>query len=230
MVIFPNEVHIWFVNLSNQINLHQALDTVLSEDETIRSRQFAFSYLKDRFITCRATLRILLGYYLNESAKEIQFNYGEYGKPILTHKNNKIQFNLSHSEDQAVYAFSWKNEVGIDIEHIKENDFHKGIEKIILSARELSDFEKLPYEQRINRFYELWTCKEAVLKGIGCGLMYPLTELEIDVKDSCDFRVLRKDLASWNLHPLPSSSKYRGAIAIKGQNKKLIFKQLDCII
>lgn len=73
----------------------------------------------------------------------------ENKKPKL--KNDEIYFNISHSKDIILIAFS-DSSVGVDIEQKKERDFKK-----------LSDYYNVQFKNKED-FYEFWTRLEAEIK------------------------------------------------------------------
>lgn len=83
----------------------------------------------------------------------------EHGKPYIP---NKDFFNISHSGDYVVLAKS-ETPVGVDIEKI--NDRHLNVAKRVFTENELTWMNQDP----IDRFFVLWTQKEAVLKVLGMG-------------------------------------------------------------
>jgi phosphopantetheinyl transferase len=48
-------------------------------------------------------------------------------------KRSEIKFNLSHSGDCAVFAISFKDEVGIDLEEMRKDIYSLDMETICLS-------------------------------------------------------------------------------------------------
>lgn len=101
----------------------------------------------------------------NEKAFLYEMKYQQGGKPILT-GNSSISFNLSHAGDYAVCAVA-NTLVGIDIE-----GQHKMNEKVM--KRYFSEAEKNwvneNAEEKKERFFRLWTAKEALSKATGKGL------------------------------------------------------------
>lgn len=196
---------------------------LLSQDEYDRSRRFISPYLQDRFILVRATLRLILSQYIKESANKIEFLYSKNGKPYLSEENG-IQFNLSHCGDCAVFAISFQDEVGIDLEEVRSDTYLLGIEAMCLSKKEQESLVNLPFIERVHRFYTLWVNKEALLKGSGCGLTYPLHKIEIDINDAQP--KIKSDMwKDWTLHTFPLPKNFKGAIAVKHKHKKFIFKE-----
>ena len=60
--------------------------------------------------------------------------------------------------------------VGVDVERLREMPGAAGLVERYFSAPERRQFAELPAEVRAMGFFRGWTCKEAVLKGIGCGV------------------------------------------------------------
>lgn len=100
-------------------------------------------------------------------------NYTKYQKPYL---DNEVSFNISHSGGYIICAVSITNEVGIDVEEIRDvpmEDFTNLFAKV--------EWDKvIESENKLHAFYSLWTKKEAFLKVIGCGLSQPLNEVVIE--------------------------------------------------
>uniref|UniRef100_UPI0019D6D949 4'-phosphopantetheinyl transferase family protein n=1 Tax=Anaplasma marginale TaxID=770 RepID=UPI0019D6D949 len=55
--------------------------------------------------------------YLNLDPKQIQFKYSDRGKPSLA--DNSLEFNLSHSQDLAIYGFTKNRKIGVDLEYLR---------------------------------------------------------------------------------------------------------------
>ncbi len=83
------------------------------------------------------------------------FTINSYGKIYLN--NNNLYFNLSHSNDYYAFAIS-KEEVGIDIEKVRDDVNINLIKRISNSKDEIKDVIKM------------WTIKESYLKYLGTGI------------------------------------------------------------
>lgn len=82
------------------------------------------------------------------------------GKPYA--ENADAEFSISHSKDIAVCAVS-ENKIGIDAEKIRKVNFR--------AATRFATEEELAYiGENTERFFEIWTLKEAYFKCIGTGL------------------------------------------------------------
>ncbi len=113
-------------------------------------------------------------HYLDLDPRELYFSYGIHGKPALSGQSDAcLSFNISHSENVAVFGFAESQQIGVDIERINPlNDLDA------MANLTLSPFEKLHLNansgmDKLKYFYMLWTCKEALLKMSGNGLTQP---------------------------------------------------------
>ena len=94
------------------------------------------------------------------------------------HSNQTLQFNLTHSNDWAVYVFGWDRPLGIDLEHIRPMSNVDDLADQFFSARESALIHSLSGDPKWETFFTIWTCKEAFLKASGSGLTISL--------DQCD--------------------------------------------
>jgi 4'-phosphopantetheinyl transferase len=127
----------------------------LSETERQRARRFVFERDRRRFIVGRAHLRQLLASRLDVPTDDLHFN-------------------VSHSGDVAVYAFSRGREIGIDIEAVREMSDADPIAAQFFSRHEHQDYLALSPRDKPVGFFNCWTRKEAYLRvgqvpGDACG-------------------------------------------------------------
>jgi 4'-phosphopantetheinyl transferase len=170
LILRDNDVHIWIINIENYRENINNFQKILSRDEQEKVKKFSFDKLKERFIINRGYLRTILGQYLKIKPEEICFTYNQKGKPLLDKKIiPKIEFNLSHTNNYAVYAIS-KNNIGIDLEKIDAKVEVENIAKRFFCDNESNYLSNLPSMQKPEYFFKLWTIKEAYLKAIGEGL------------------------------------------------------------
>src|SRR5712691_3763043 len=105
-VIWPNEVHVWKINLKAP-GLSDNRNS-LSNDERVRAARFRFHTDGDRFIAARSSLRTILARYLWTRPAELKFGINPFGKPHLAAGPDKLglRFNLSHSHEIALLALA----------------------------------------------------------------------------------------------------------------------------
>lgn len=221
-----NEAHIWLVRL-NEINAIE-LEQIISDSERSRAARFHFELHKKIFIGSRGILRIILGKYLQINPRRLQFEYGEFGKPYLAGEyGSKIKFNLSHSNDLAIFAVTRRREVGVDIEHINHSFVDERMVSQCLAPLETAHFQSLPKEKRNVFFFESWTRKEAFLKACGSGLAVAPNQLETlsftdfsksFAGDNSEYR-----MSDWSLQTIPLINGYAAALAVEGNSPRLRF-------
>lgn len=93
-------------------------------------------------------------------------------KPYI--KNQKIFFNLSHSEDKVLCAIA-SSEIGCDIEKIQDIDLMIAKRFFYNEEYELLLSQSVQEKQN-DLFYRLWTLKESFMKITGLGFHLPLNK------------------------------------------------------
>ena len=221
-------VHIWQTNLTRSPQHLEFYQSILADDELKRARRFKFERDQQAFMIARGTLRMILSHYLNLAPKQIQFKYSSNGKPSLDQAPLPLNFNLSHAYGKAIYAIALQENIGIDIEYIRE------IEVISLAKRFFCDSEyqwlnSLNSEAQYAAFFRLWTCKEAYLKATGEGLV-GLQDIEIFTPLDSYPRILKisQDLElakNWTMQTIETAENYLATLAIKGINYQFKYRQ-----
>jgi 4'-phosphopantetheinyl transferase len=159
---------LWQVWLDEEDPEH--FQKLLSEDECVRAERYRDPSSAKRFIVARGILRTLLGHALARAPEQLVFSYGPHGKPELADGlKAKLSFNLSHSGDLVIFAIANGLEVGVDIEEIHPIADLEATAATFLSTGELAELEAFPKAIRLEQFFSLWTCKEAILKASGAG-------------------------------------------------------------
>lgn len=102
------------------------------------------------------------------------------GRPYI--KDCPLEFNLSHSESQAVLALAWdeniSNALGVDIEWMDRR-----VERAVLAERFFTEKEFHYTLASKENFFRIWTRKEAILKSNGVGLRVELNGFEVLEQD-----------------------------------------------
>ena len=178
------EIHLWSSLLDQSEEVINYFWIKLSDKEKERISKYKFKFLRDRHTVSTGLLKSLISCYLNTEVKEISFLQNGHGKPSLQPELNKLdlRFNISHSENVGVFAFSLGKELGIDVELIQKISNLNQIIDISFSDYEKKWFYKTEPEGRNELFYKIWTAKEAFVKAIGKGLSYSLKEIEFQTK------------------------------------------------
>lgn len=225
-----NDVHVWRAQLEQPPDQVAFLATILSEDEQIKAGRFYYARDRAHFIVGRAILRILLARYLALSPNSVAFIYQQCGKPILVENINQLdlQFNLSHSGELILYAFTRGRELGIDLEYQRYLPDMKELVSKHFSQAEYLQWSKLPTSQQEETFYLWWTRKEAFLKAKGVGLLQSLNSIEVCTEANVEVRSEYGGGTSeevWSCASLIPLSGYWASLFVSGYNWKLTFQE-----
>lgn len=226
------------------LNIQREQIPVLFQYLTPKERDIANAYktrvLTENYVISHSILRQILSHHTNMSVHEIEFIFGEYGKPYIKNNSQHIQFNMSHSKDMLCIVVTKDKEIGVDIE-FKNSDLDiEELQHLVLSVREKVYMDTLSSQTaKQNLFYHIWTLKEAIIKAMGIGLSYPITEINLidDTLQIKDVISLRQNGVHEKLYlTLPESSsfssvnlirEYSLAIASRFQPRKIIHLDLN---
>ncbi len=147
-----------------------------------KEKQLKLMRIKRREIILHSVCgQILLDYclrtYFDKRYEDVEFGYGKWGKPYIKNMNNFF-YNISHSGDWVVCAVGHK-ELGIDIEKIK--DVKENISSKYFSEKE-EYYLKNCYD-RSDYIFRIWVLKEAYVKYLGKGLLFPLKNISFSVPE-----------------------------------------------
>lgn len=153
----------------------------------------------------------------------MRYSYGAHGFQNLEdgYGDSTIQFNLAHSHELTIYAFSRYGEIGVDLEYISPIPDVKQIAVRFFSPRENAWFQVLPESHVAEAFFNCWTRKEAIIKAIGDGLTLPLDQFDVSLVPGEPARLLvvqgdSEEAGRWWLKALKPAPGYTGALAIQG--------------
>ena len=105
--------------------------------------------------------------YYNINYDDVNIMLNENGKPYISNdKYHHIKFNISHSYDYSICAFS-SNEIGVDIEKIRKVD--------IKTINQFASTNEINYilsseNQVFRRLFTIYTLKESYFKMLGDNL------------------------------------------------------------
>jgi 4'-phosphopantetheinyl transferase len=177
-ILSADDAHFWLVDfnqVAGELDLYEAL---LSEQEKARLDRFSHAQARLQYLVSHGVLRLLLSHYTGLANDQLEFEVEKYGKPFLS--SSALSFNMSHSGDCALIGVTLSSQLGVDIElgrekvslfSITERFFSVDERQWILSAS--SSLVKL------ERFYQVWVCKEAYLKAQGLGLAAGLQDFSV---------------------------------------------------
>lgn len=203
-------VDYWSISLKD-LSESETLYSLLSVDEKRRSQRFKFPELQQRYILGRGKLRQILGFYLDQNPQDLDFIYGEYGKPFV----QNISFNFSHTKELAFCAVTKDDlslNLGVDIEIVNRKTDPLALAKRFFAPVEFQYLQAQSTEKQLTDFVRFWTAKEAYLKALGTGLQSGLDQVVISLADQPNFQ--NPDLSNWTLKMFQPDINHWGAIAV----------------
>ena len=214
---------VWIIK-SNEINDKNILIYYISALDNMESEKYNDLHVNSRkhqYLVTRGALRyILTSYESNISPSDWSFINNKHGRPYIENdmSSGELFFNISHTDDIILIAISRIEKLGVDIENVSKKRNISQIAKNYFSSKEIEAFEELPIEEKNDRFFALWTLKEAYVKACGKGLAIPLNAFNYTFNNSSvriDFTSSQKDEpGSWLLWHLSLYQDYRYSIAM----------------
>jgi len=222
------EVHLWRVDLAATAPEEAQWAPILSTDEQARAARFRLQEHRQYFIAARAILRQVLAAYLAADPKDLVFIYSAKDKPALGGAHaDALSFNVSHSGDIALFAFTRSRQIGVDVELIRHNFDNAAIAQRFFSPVEQQQLAALAPAQRDDAFFRCWTRKEAYIKATGEGLSLPLDQFDVSLAPLARNALLatRPDPAEaqrWSLRDVSVPPGYAAALCVFGADWTLI--------
>jgi 4'-phosphopantetheinyl transferase len=175
------EIHVWRADLTA---VGDDLLELLSPAERARAAHMRKELDRQLWGRARGVLRALLGRYLASDPRSLRFMPDGHGKPALVSDapaspagerltqagTARLSFNLSHSQELALYAFTETGAIGVDVQVAR-----RPIDELALAARafgpaQTRHLEGLDPGLRAQAFLRLWVRHEAELKCRGTGI------------------------------------------------------------
>ena len=153
----------------------------LNEEEQMRCRQYPLPGPRRRFALCRAALRAILCRQLGCSNERLSFGSSDHGKPfaLVDEEPAAISFNLSHSGKHGLIALVPRGRLGVDVEEcVPRRDFDE-LSEAVFGPHEQSALACVRGRDRVQLFFRLWTIKEALVKALGLGFTFDVSQFEV---------------------------------------------------
>jgi len=212
--LLDGDVHVWCADVDKPWP-EPLVYGVLSEEERVRARSFAFEEDRRRYVHAHGLLRIVLGHYLDRTPGAIRLATGRNGKPCLPWQERAVHFNISHARALVLCALARDRQVGVDVEWRDRELSWRDLAAYTCSDREQAILSSLAGPAQVDTFVTWWTLKEAYVKALGAGLELPLNR--IDVADECETQCATPACGDirdrrWAMFTLPMGPEYAGAL------------------
>ncbi len=97
-----------------------------------------------------------------------------------------------------------RQEVGIDLEKVSDRVDYDAIADAYFAAEEVKELREFPPQARQEKFFQMWTGKEALLKALGVGIGQGL---EVNPQKH-----------SWNVRGISAPKGYVAGLAFHGDD------------
>lgn len=218
-----HDVHVWWYDLDVCTGRLVSLERTLDDEERVRADRFRFDKHRRRFIAARGTLREIIARYVGAKPRALRFERGAHGKPRVINPDavDDLEFNASDSHGIGAVALARGIALGIDLERISPDRDCELIASREFTAQERAWLCGVPETRRVTEFFELWTCKEAYLKGKGLGLTVSLDRFCVQLRPETAPRLAWSDIdhgdpQRWSLHRLAVASGFAATLAVEG--------------
>ncbi len=201
----------WRVALDTPECVERNAAAWLSPEEKARAARFRIENKRREYIVSHGALRGVLSEYLAMAPAAIGIRKDQLGQPVLDGgiSGEEITFSLSHTRGMALIGITRDRGIGVDVEERVAGRPFLDLSRRFFTAREALALGELSGEERETLFYQLWTRKEAVLKGMGGGLALGLDRVDVLYPPS-------DGLASWLIRSLDAGYRYAAAAAVEG--------------
>jgi 4'-phosphopantetheinyl transferase len=215
------DVHVWSTRSGADAPVTRDILDALGPDDRVWADRLRAGPERARRVRARATLRVLLGGYLDADPTAIRLRPGPHGKPELAAPESpRLRFNVSHSGAVIVVVFARDRAVGVDVERVQPELAWEPVARSVLSATDVATINASPRARQVEEFFDAWVRREAYLKGLGEGLGVAAPDEVIVPSDDRPVRDERStEVRSWRVHRLHIRSGYASALAAPGENR-----------
>ena len=171
MTLLPNETHVHYVTKeSPEHDLLSGDFHLLSPQERERMARFKFEDVRAQYGRTRALVRRLLSAYApGVEPEEWAFGEGAKGKPFVSGPRAGLYFNVTHTPGLIACAVAAVPEIGLDAELVSREVDFAGVARHSFAPDEIALLSTLSGTELREKFFYLWTLKEAYVKARGLG-------------------------------------------------------------
>lgn len=147
----------------------------LSEAERARRDRIVHPRALAEFLAGRRLVRELVGGLLDVAPAAVQIVENQYGALALDPEahGRRWRFNISHTDGLVALAVA-DAPIGVDVENVRRKGRTVELADRFFAPSEAAALRALPEPLQRDRFFDLWTLKEAYIKARGMGLAIPL--------------------------------------------------------
>ncbi|GIW87662.1 MAG: hypothetical protein KatS3mg108_1986 [Isosphaeraceae bacterium] len=188
---------------------------------------------KHLYLIAHALVRRVLSLYGDSiEPSEWQFAVAPGGKPEVVGPGGfAVRFNLSHTNGLAAVGVTRWRRLGVDVEAGKAPETMLALARRFFAASEVAELEGYPAAEASQIALEVWTLKEAFMKGVGLGMALSPRRFAFDVRAGRPWRLVATGLDSEQAEGWTFATALLGgvrlAVAVEGRlAEPLLVRQL----
>lgn len=194
----------------------------LSDEEQQRWQRLHHADDRRRFLLARALVRSVLATCLQQTPESLQFTRNRYGKPELVQTagtpEQTVKFNVSHTQGMLLLGVTLVDEIGVDVESTAREAEMLALAERYFAATEAAMLRGLPADGLRERFFRLWTLKEAYVKARGLGLQLGLDAFAFSfARDGSPYLAAGDDASNWSFFSTDHAGLFRMAVAVNAR-------------
>jgi 4'-phosphopantetheinyl transferase len=229
-----DRIQLWLVRVPAVDAPLEPLLAWLTRAERERAGAKRIAEKRVEYVTGQAALRALVARALAATPSSIRYRRGIKGKPYLAppHDAAGLQFNLTHSGGVVGVALATGREVGLDIEWHNERTRPERVASRAFTEAERGSLAAMPPQRQRRHFFQLWTCKEALVKCTGLGIHSGMTAFQIALDPRGGARVSgawgrQAGVEALRVVPLALGDGHAGALVHEPPDARLDLHLLD---
>lgn len=197
---------------------------LLGDEERARHARFRFDRDRDIYLVAHALVRRMLARFSGAAPDALVFAAGVHGRPEISAPEaaRVFRFNLSHTQGLVACGVCRRVDIGVDVEYVERKVELLSVGRHVFSPVENAGLAALDGAAQRERFFELWTLKEAYIKAIGKGLSAPLRAITFDPTRPDPVPVtfgpeVADDRSRWCLRRFVVGREHRLALALEAE-------------
>ena len=216
----PGEARVvWCATSALAEDAVSAAAALLSPDEHEHAQRLRFRDDARDYAVAHALLRRELSRGSTTAPVAWSFDRGVHGKPYVGgHGAAAPSFSLSHTRGMVACALAPADvAIGVDVESNQRDLDAVRLAERFFAPTEVAALTALPERSRRERFYDLWTVKEAVVKAVGLALPPALPHVAVEIRGDRDIELTRAPdsyAGVWQLELFTPARGFRVAVAI----------------
>lgn len=175
------EAHLWRVDPRALADpaVHERCMALLSATERARHDRLAAPARRLELAAAHSLVRIALEQSTGTPASAWRVWRDSMGRPLVEGPVDNMHVSITHTPGLVACLVAPGRVVGVDAEQVSPRVPYMRIAEQVFAPRELDDLRELDDNARIDRFFLLWSVKEAFAKARGDGLSAPLDKVEV---------------------------------------------------